>query len=326
MRFAVLVSALLLAWAGMAGEKPALRLEQTIDLPGLKGRFDHLAIDQKAHRLFVAAAENNTLEVINLSAGKRVQSISGMAKPAGVLYLPEAERLLVANEEDATIRILNGATLKEVKTIYSILDSDNLRVEPGTGAVFVGFGNGAIGMLDKDLMSLVRYYRVHGHPESFQFETNSPRAFVNVPASNYVAVVDCAKKKMVESWPLGEFHDNYPMALDETDGRLLVGCRKPPELVVFDTANGKQVAHVGIARDCDDLFFDAKRKRIYAACGEGFISCLVQVSPNQYDKLSSIETVEGARTGLFDPQADRFYLATPANGNTPAQVRVYQPE
>ena len=74
-----------LAFAVHAAEPAALKLTQTIPLPGVKGRFDHFAIDTTGKRLFIAAFGNNTLEVVDLAAGKRTRSLAGMSKPTGVL-------------------------------------------------------------------------------------------------------------------------------------------------------------------------------------------------------------------------------------------------
>src|SRR5512136_384295 len=95
----------------------SLTLTQTIPLPGVQGRFDHFAIDVKGRRLFVAALGNNTLEVVDLAAGKRIQSVGGMSKPTGVLYLPEPNRILVGNGDDGTLKILDGATFKVVESL-----------------------------------------------------------------------------------------------------------------------------------------------------------------------------------------------------------------
>src|SRR5437763_17004370 len=52
-----------------AGEQGAgggpLRLVNSILLPQVRGRIDHMAVDIKGQRLFVAALGNNTLEVID---------------------------------------------------------------------------------------------------------------------------------------------------------------------------------------------------------------------------------------------------------------------
>src|SRR5712692_1652962 len=80
--------------AAQAAEPRALRLVQTVLLSNVEGRIDHFGVDVQGQRLFVAALGNNTVEVLDLRAGRRMQSISGLREPQGVLYVPEFNRLL----------------------------------------------------------------------------------------------------------------------------------------------------------------------------------------------------------------------------------------
>jgi hypothetical protein len=66
----------------------------TIELPEVQGRIDHMSIDVKGERLFISALGNNTGEVIDLKAGKPVNSISGLQEPQGALYVLAANRLM----------------------------------------------------------------------------------------------------------------------------------------------------------------------------------------------------------------------------------------
>lgn len=113
------------------------------------------------------------------------------------------------------------------------------------------------------------------------------------------------------------------MALDESNHRLFIGCRKPPRLVVFDTQTGKPAANAEISGDTDDLFYDSKLKRIYVSCGEGFIDIVEQQSANDYPILERIPTRSGARTSFFSPDRSEFYLAVPQQGAKSAELRIY---
>src|SRR5215467_10508277 len=92
----------------MCSAAEPLNLVQTIPLSGVKGRFDHFSVDEKGKRLFVAALGNNTVEVIDLAAGKRIHSVSGMSKPQGVLFVAGRNELLVANGDEGALRVLNA--------------------------------------------------------------------------------------------------------------------------------------------------------------------------------------------------------------------------
>src|SRR5437867_9440011 len=115
-----------------AAEAPMLKLVKTIPLPGVKGRFDHFAIDAKGQRLFVAALGNNTLEVVDIAAAKHLKSITGLHKPTGVLYLAQPNQIAVANGDDGTLKLFDGVSYDLVKSLGSLEDADNVRFDPKT--------------------------------------------------------------------------------------------------------------------------------------------------------------------------------------------------
>ena len=123
-----------------AADTPQLKLLQSIPLPGVKGRFDHFAIDTKGQRLFVAALGNNTLEVVDLAAGKRIRSLAGMSKPTSVLYLPDQNQVFVANGDEGTLKILSGADYKVLQNLNALADADNLRFDPQSKLAWLGYG------------------------------------------------------------------------------------------------------------------------------------------------------------------------------------------
>lgn len=309
-----------------AAEPSTLKLVQTIPLPGVKGRFDHLAIDARGQRLFVAALGNNSLEVIDLAAGRRIQSLRGMAKPTGVLYLSQQNQILVANGEDGSLKILSGSDYKVLHSLSGFDDADNLRLDSKTKLAWLGYGDGALAIIDPaGAAKSVGYIKLPAHPESFQLELDGTRLFVNLPEAKQIAVIDRESRAVLAHWPMEKFQANFPMALDAANHRLVVGCRKPARVVVFDISAGKLVADVKISGDTDDLFYDAARKRIYVSCGEGFIDTIEQSTPDSYQTASRLPTVPGARTSFFSPELDRFYLAVPAHGSQPSEMRVYEP-
>src|ERR1700676_1753400 len=80
-----------------AQEQEPLRLVQTISIPNLKGRIDHMDVDVKGKRLFVAGLENGSFEVVDLQAGKWLKSVPGFKKTQGVAYVPSLNKVFVAS-------------------------------------------------------------------------------------------------------------------------------------------------------------------------------------------------------------------------------------
>jgi DNA-binding beta-propeller fold protein YncE len=302
----------------------ALEPAATISLPSVKGRIDHFGFDLRRQRLFVAALGNDTLEVVDLKAGRRERSLDGFGEPQGVLYLPELNRIYVANGSANRVDVLDGSSLARIGRVEGLEDADNVRYDAGSRKVYVGYGKGALRALDPATGDSSGDIRLAGHPESFQLETSGTRIFVNVPPAHHVAVVDRTKRAVVATWGVPGAESNYPMALDESGRRLFVGARKPAVLLVYDIDSGKVVAKQPVGEDTDDIFFDPKRKRLYVICGEGRIDIVRQEDPDHYSLEGTVRTAPRARTGLFVPEEGRLYVAAPAAGTSPARLLSYR--
>jgi len=245
MRFAtLLVEVLTFAGAFQAAEP--LRQVQTIPLPGVEGRIDHMSVDVQTQRLFVAALGNNTLEVLDLRAGKLLTSIIGLREPQGVFFVARENKLFVANGDDGTCRIFDGSSFKLLQTAHFQSDADNVRYDAAPNQIYVGYGEGALGVLDAATSKKLADIALRAHPESFRLEESGPRIFVNLPNANHtIAVVDRSKRSVVATWQR-EAQANFPMALDEADHRLLVVTRRPPLLVVLKLPRRHDLALLSI--------------------------------------------------------------------------------
>jgi DNA-binding beta-propeller fold protein YncE len=301
------------------------KLDKTIPLPNVKGRIDHLAVDIAGWRLFVAALGNNTVEVLDLKTGKPLRSLPDFAEPQGIAYVSECDKLFVANGAHGICSTLDGHSFKSIGSVELGDDADNVRYDEIAKTVYVGYGNGALGVLDVKTGQPISDILLAGHPESFRLEAAGRRIFVNVPRARLIAVIDRETKSVVATWPMEKFQANFPMALDEANHRLFVGCRNPARLVVFDTGTGKPVADLEISGDADDMFFDVKRQRLYLSCGEGFLDVIQRHAGDHYERIARQPARDGARTCFYSPDFDRLYLAVPQRNGQAAEIRIYQP-
>ncbi len=269
-----------------------LELKQTIQLTGVEGRIDHLDLDAANERLFVCALGNNTAEVLDLRKGERVHSITGLGAPQGLVYIPELNRLFIANDKGGVCKIYDAKSYQPVGEINFKDDADNIRYDDSSKRIYVGFGSGGIGIINAADGKQIGSIKLSAHPEAFELEKNGKRIFVNVPNSRHVAVIDHDKGEVVATWKTDLAFGNFPMALDEANHRLFIGCRMPSKLVVLDTESGNVVAKIDISGDTDDVFYDSKRHRIYAICGAGKIDIIEQTDQNNYKPLSKVGTAE----------------------------------
>jgi DNA-binding beta-propeller fold protein YncE len=316
----VAIIAFVFAGRGAAAEPPPLALVQTISLPNVTGRIDHLAIDLERQRLFVAALGHDSVEVIDLKAGKVIRALSGLAEPQGVVFVSAFNRLYVANGGDGALRSFDGTSLAVLGVLRLGDDADNLRYDSAAHRLYVGYGS-ALAAIDPESNQRVGDVALPGHPESFQLEPKGSRIFINVPHAHAVVVVDRQSMKVGATWALNAAMANYPMAFDASSHRLYVACRSPASLLVFDSDAGREIARVTLAGDCDDIFVDPERHQLYASCGAGYIDVFSLSDREPCVARGRITTVAGARTCLFSE--NRLFLAAPQRGGHEAQVRIY---
>jgi DNA-binding beta-propeller fold protein YncE len=321
-----LVAALFLIGAARAAD---LELMQKIVLKGKAGGLDHLALDAKRDRLFLANKVNNTLDVVDLKKGELLKQVANQQGVQGIAYSPEFDRVFVGLGVKGYCNIFDGENYKLLESIKFEDDADNVRYNPKTKTVYVAHAVKAIGVIDAKTFDQKPDIKLPGSAEGFQIEAGRPRMYVNIPSPSMVAVVDTAKNEVIAKHDVKLGGAGHPLALDEANHRMFIGCRKveklEPSVVVMDTETGKEITSIAIPNDIDDLFYDAKRKKLFASCGEGFLVVIKQIDADRYEVSEKVPTVKGAKTSLYVPDRDRLYLAVPRQeGKDGPEIHVYQ--
>jgi len=302
--------------------------KRSIPLAGVKGRIDHLALDPQSERLFVAALENGSLEVIDLKKGERVKRVTGLKEPQGVAFVPATRQIVVACGGDGTVVAYDATTLEEKHRSVVGEDADNVRQNSDARFLAVGHGSGAIALLDAASLKPIGDIKFNGHPESFQLESGSSRIFINVPGGfvgggGAIVVADLKTQQTVAKWPLKEAGRNFPMALDTAHKRLYVGCRRSAKLLVIDTELGTVLASPDCVGDADEVFVDEKTGHVLVVGGDGAVDVFETKDQIGYSKSASIKTASGARTGLLSAETHSLYVAVPKRPGQDAEIREY---
>ncbi len=312
---------------------PALRLLTSTLLPGITGDFDHFAVDEKGHRLFLAGEDHKTLEVFDLFSGKHLKSIAGFGAPHSIFYLPATDELLITDGDAGEIRILRGSDYEFTGSIKDLPAVDSARIDYGAHILYVVTGGKdlkwdhsflvAIDLQSRKKVGELRFES--SHVEAMALDSASSRLFINLTDKGEVAVVDRQSMKVMQRWPVKVAEENSPMAYDEKNHRLFLVCRKPGMLVVMDSDNGAIVAHLPAPGRSDDVAFDAQTGRIYVPGGEGFISVFQEKSPADYQQIAKVLTAPGAKTCLLVQSLKRYFVAvSPGDSNAMAKILVFE--
>ena len=345
---------------GVSGMAPVLT--RTIVLPGVnnsrptanvRGRIDHLRYDPATDRLFIAALENGSLEVVDLAKGERIHSIGGLVQPQGVEIAAAEGRAAVACGGDGVVHVYDTRTLEETAAIQVGRGSDNVRYDSNAHEIYATYGNkngGGIAVIDARKWEKVRDIPLRSRPESFQLDPNGPRIFANMPGGlravndGTVAIIDRKTGEVVMEIPLPQRARNYPMAFDPEHERLFIASRRPPRLILVDTRNNALVGEAVCMDDSDDLFYDARTGRVLVIGGgfrpdfedtppepggahrdeTGALDVFTVGDDGTMIKVASTPTVHHARTGLFVPERRAIYLAVPTLEGRDSEIREYR--
>ena len=335
---------------------PCLFPAGSVQLDGVEGRLDHLTADVQERLLFVSGLENHSIEVVDLVRRQRIHEISGISEPQGLVFIPEKNRLIVCSRGDGTCRSFDANNFEEGPWVDLGRNADNVRFDAGAKMIYVGSagepGNGLLSAMDLASLLLVSQggqpaephspadflldrsrqadtkfeIQLPAHPESFQLDPANRRIYVNVPDQHQITVIDLTATNMtvVTNWPVMVAEKNFPMVLNAASNRLYIACRKPPCLASYDTQTGKMLSQTPCVGDADDMFYDAKLKRIYIIGGEGYVDVFqVSGTGEELTRLAHVPTASHARTGLFIPDLQTLVVARPHTTNGPAAVLLF---
>jgi len=313
-----------------------LRLIQTIPMPNVKGRIDHMDVDVKGKRLFVAGLENGSVEVVDLQAGKWLKTIPGFKKPQGIAYVPSLNKVFVASGDDGMVRVFRGDTLALLNEIKLDLGPNRVAYDPHAQLLYVGYGGkdagkdyGEVGIIDAKTDSHLDDVKIEAHPSELLLDQAGKTLFVFMSAASKIQVVDTKKREVVSTWPTSSKR-NGDGALDEKTNRIFIGTRTPPEMIAMDSRTGKEVANLSTVEGMDGVYFDPRLKRIYVSGGRdndvGYVYVYRQKDADHYENVGKLPTKSGAGTSFWSPELNRYYVAAPASGNDEAVILVFEPE
>ena len=327
--FVACLVAFLLSLNGNAQGNAPLKLVQTIPMPGVQGRMDHITVDVPGKRLFVPANgdSQNTVEVIDLQAGKWISSIPGLSKPQGTFYSADFNTLFVTNGADGTCKIFRGDTFKLIDSLPLGPDANQVGYDPDTKYLYAGLGDrnsGALAIIDTSTNKHIGDIKTDARPGGITFEKPGTRIFVNLNGATKLGVLDRKTREQIATWPVAGAENYGPLALDASHHRLFLGSRKPPLLIVFDTQSGRQITQLDSVPSIDGVWYDATRKRVYVT-GNGFIAVYDQKGADDYAPMVKIASETDSQPSLWVPQFDRMYISVAQAGSRNAEILVYEP-
>ena len=304
------------AAAAASSEEPLALLGRTNLRSHYDGDVDHLYADVPANKLFMAAEDHGTVEVFDLATGRHLKTLAGFDTPHAFFLVPGTHRLIVTQDGKAGSVVLDDRNYKVLGHIELEPGADTEYYDPSSKRLFIVTGGGDVKLkncwlneLDPRTGKLLRQHEFDSdHVEALAAEQHGNRIFINIANENTVEVLDKGTLNVIARWKIRGASLNLNLALDEASHRLFVVTRKPTEMFVLNTDNGRTVAAMDVPAIVDGLCFDAARKRLYVPGAVGEIGVYQELDPDHYRELARVPSALGAKSELFVPRLNELFV------------------
>lgn len=294
------------------------------------GSWDYVGMD--AANRHVLISHGSQLEILNADTyaldGKimgpgvdqsRPESMTGQGV-RGAAAAPDLGLGFMPNARDGSVSIFDLKSLKVLSVVKVGENPDGYVYDPATHYGFT-FSNRtkSAAVVDLQAAILVATIPLGSKPEAAAADGNG-NVFVNMQEKDQVTKIDANKLTVIGSWPTAPCSNPTSMAIDRTNQRLFIGCRgNTPMLIVMDATNGKIITSLPIGDRTDAAVFDADKQLIFTSNGgDGTLSVIKQLTPDQYQLQETVHTEKGFRTMTLDPVTHNLFLISAKRTTPPA--------
>lgn len=303
-----------------AADSEPLVLVKTIQLKGAAGKLDHLAVDSKGERLFLANKTNNTLDIVDLKTDMLVRQVADQGKVSGVAYAADLDMIYVGNG----VGTCNAFDGRDFKPVFSTPtpNADNVHYHSGIQKVYVGQDE-ILSELDARTGQITASISLPGAVHGFRIDKRAGRIYAALTKPNLVAAIDISTHKVVDKYDVTRTDAVSPITQDVANDLLFLGCpKKQPMVLVIDSKTGKEIANVDIPAGVDDLHFDRQRNRLYASCSDSTL-VVIQKKDADYQIVARLATPKDSRTCAWS--SGRLYLGVPRQEGKPGpEIWIYE--
>jgi len=282
------------------------------------GGWDYLTIDEASDRLFVS--HGTQVHVVDLKTGKQVGAIIKLNGVHGIAVANDINKAFISCGRDTAVVIIDLKTLEFIaKVKVSGINPDAILYDAYSHKVFTFNGRSANAtVLDANTHKVVATIPLEGKPE-FSVTDGKGKIYVNNEDKSSVYSINTNTLQVEKKWSIAPGEEPSGLAFDKANQRLFSVTDKL--MVISDAQNAKVVTTVPIGENVDGVAFDPAKKRAYTSNGDGTVTVVQEVNPNEFKVVENIATQRGARTIAINTKTHRIYLPTAEFGPTPEATK-----
>ena len=299
----------LLAVALLAGVGAAALPLKTVGrspLPGPENRFDYQSIDPRAHRLYIAHMDADTLLVVDTQSRRVVKTIHAPGVH-GVIAVPSLGRVYASATDDHEALTIDSRTGAVLARAPAGDYPDGLAFDPVEKHVFVSDEAGGVETVLTAAGRRSATVSLRGAAGNVQYDAGSRMMLADVQTRDVVAVIDPRSNRVVRTVPLPGCDHAHGLLVDAPRRLAFVACDSNATLLTLDLKTLKVTGSDEVGDDPDVLAFDSSLRRLYVAAESGVVAVFDERG-RRLVKLGQAFLASSAHTVAVDPRTHRVYF------------------
>lgn len=285
------------------------------------GGWDYLNADESTGRIFIS--HNTVVNVIDEKDGKLLGTIPDTKGVHGIAIASDLNKAFISNGRDSSVTIIDLTSLAFItKVTVTGQNPDAIIYDPFSHNVFAYNGRTANAtVIDGSANKVIATIKLDGKPEN-SVSDGKGKVYVNIEDKSEISLINSKTNQVEQTWSIAPGEEASGLALDNETHRLFAVCSNKL-MIVMDALSGKVITSLPIGNGSDGAAFDPALKRAYSSNGEGTLTVVQEISPDEFKVLENVPTQQGARTITVDKKTHHVFMstaeyeaATPSAGNT----------
>ncbi|HET7152618.1 MAG TPA: YncE family protein [Candidatus Kapabacteria bacterium] len=304
----------------------SLQLQKVADVPlsGGNSRFDYQSIDPITHCLYIAHLGADRVTVFDLQTQKVITDVLHIARPHGLIAVPELHRVYVSATGDDQVVVIDEASLEVVKRIPVGHYPDGLAFDPVTKKIFVSDESGrTVSVINTETNEFVTDIAMGGDVGNTQYDPVSKHIFSAVQTRDELAEIDPTADTIIARYKLPGCKHPHGFFIDPQTHYALITGEGNDKMVVFDLNSKTIISNASVGGDPDVLAFDSTLHRLYVSAESGVIS-IFTVEKDSVKKANVGFLAKAAHSVSVDENTHRVYFPLEDIDGSPV-LRIMQP-
>ena len=309
--------------AGVGAAPLPLKTVARAPLPGPDNRFDYQSVDSRAHRLYIAHMDADTLLVVDTRTRRVVKQIHAPGVH-GVIAVPSLGRVYASATNDHEVLTIDSRTGAVLAHAPAGDYPDGLAFDPAQRHVFVSDESGGVETVLNASGRRIATVALKGDAGNVQYDAGTRMMLAAVQSRDVVAVIDPRSNRIVRTVSLPGCDHDHGLLVDAPRRLAFVACDGNATLLTLDLRTWKVTGSDEVGDDPDVLAFDRSLRRLYVAAESGVVAVFAEHGRRQV-KLAQAFLASSAHSVAVDPTTHRVYFPLERGTNGGPQLLVMAP-